>query len=196
MTWPVTQRFVFSHKTEQTVPKAKANSPLKAPVDLIVFSVGLFTEPFSCSSIVYSVRAFFGAGFFDELLRFFWGSSSDSTMSSSSSSSSDSDLRGTWTSFPETTHIKEVKAPLHFKTPGSHDDSFSNSLPSSLWPSSYWGVDARLARLGRDAMVLWACACRVRAIARRTSGETARQTARCCGTCEGVSRSLTRPEAG
>ena len=94
MTWPVTQRFVFSQSTEQTVPSAKANSPLKAPVLLMVFSVGLFTEPFSCSSIVYSVRGFFGAGFFDELLRFFWGSSSDSTITSSSSSSSDSDLRG------------------------------------------------------------------------------------------------------
>ena len=94
MTWPVTQRFVFSHKTEQTVPRAKANSPLKAPVDVIVFSVGRLIVPFSCSSMVYSVRAFLGAGFFDELFLFFWGSSSDSTMSSSSSSSSDSDLRG------------------------------------------------------------------------------------------------------
>ena len=145
MTCPVTQRFVFSQSTEQTVPSAKANSPLNAPVDLIVFSVGLFTEPFSCSSIVYSVRAFLGAGFLLEDLRFFCGSSS-STMSSSSSSSSDSDLRGPRPSLPETTHGNDG-------TPGSHEDSFSNSLPSSLWPSSYLGWDARLARLGRDAML-------------------------------------------
>ena len=170
MTWPVTQRFVFSQSTEQTVPSAKANSPLNAPVLLMVFSVGLLIVPFSCSSMVYSVRAFFGAGFLDELLRFFCGSSSSSTMSSSSSSSSDSDLRGTWPSLPETTHGNEG-------TPGSHEDSFSNSLPSSLWPSSYLGWDARLARLGRDAMVLVACVCCVRAIARRTRSETARQTA-------------------
>ena len=58
ITWPVTQRFVFSQSTEQTVPSAKANSPLKAPVDVIVFSVGLLIVPFSCSSMVYSVRAF------------------------------------------------------------------------------------------------------------------------------------------
>ena len=145
MTWPVTQRFVFSHKTEQTVPRANANSPLKAPVDLIVFSVGLFTEPFSCSSIVYSVRAFLGAGFLLEDLRFFCGSSS-STMSSSSSSSSDSDLRGPRPSLPETTHGNDG-------TPGSREDSFSNSLPSFDWPSSYCGADARLARLGRDAIL-------------------------------------------
>ena len=64
MTWPVTQRFVFSQSTEQTVPSAKANSPLNAPVLLMVFSVGLFTEPFSCSSVVYSVLGFLGAGRF------------------------------------------------------------------------------------------------------------------------------------
>ena len=170
MTWPVTQRFVFSQSTEQTVPSAKANSPLNAPVLLMVFSVGLFTDPFSCSSMVYSVRAFLGAGFFDELLRFFWGSSSDSTMSSSSSSSSDSDLRGPRPSLPETTHGNDG-------TPGSREDSFSNSLPSFDWPSSYCGAAARLARLGRDAMVLLACVCCVRAIARRTRSETAGQTA-------------------
>ena len=165
ITWPVTQRFVFSQSTEQTVPKAKANSPLKAPVDVIVFSVGRLIVPFSCSSMVYSVRAFLGAGFLDELFLFFWGSSSDSTMSSSSSSSSDSD-----------------------------EDSFSNSEPSFDWPSSYFGADARLARLGRDALVLgpargtlrrsarrgsacdetWDCADCARA---RTSSETARQIA-------------------
>ena len=128
ITWPVTHRFVFSHKTEQTVPKAKANSPLKAPVDVIVFSVGLLIVPFSCSSIVYSVRAFLGAGFLEDDLRFFWGSSSDSTITSSSSSS-DSDLRGASRSrrgpnrpqnrnrnhprppLPETIHEDGVKAP-------------------------------------------------------------------------------------
>jgi len=57
-------------------------------------------------------------------------------------------------SFPETTHIKEGKPPQRDGTPRAHDDSFSNSLPSSLWPSSYLGWDARLARLGREAMVL------------------------------------------
>ena len=94
MTWPVTQRFVFSQSTEQTVPNAKANSPLNAPVLLMVFSVGLLIVPFSCSSMVYSVLGFLGAGFLLDDLRFFCGSSSSSTMSSSSSSSSDSDLRG------------------------------------------------------------------------------------------------------
>ena len=174
MTWPVTQRFVFSQSTEQTVPSAKANSPLKAPVDVIVFSVGLLSVPFSCSSMVYSVRGFLGAGFLDEDLRFFWGSSSDSTMSSSSSSSSDSDLRGA------SHHSRRRRASMASPrdgTPRAHEDSFSNSEPSSLWPSSYLGWDARLARLGRDAMVLVACVCCVRAIARRTRSETARQTA-------------------
>ena len=145
MTWPVTQRFVFSQSTEQTVPSANANSPLNAPVLLMVFSVGLLIVPFSCSSMVYSVLGFLGAGFLLDDLRFFCGSSS-STMSSSSSSSSDPDLRGPRPSLPETTHGNDG-------TPGSHELSFSNSLPSSLWPSSYLGWDARLARLGRDAML-------------------------------------------
>ena len=47
-----------------------------------------------------------------------------------------------------------MKAPQHRGTPDSDELSFSNSEPSFDWPSSYLGADARLARLGRDAMVL------------------------------------------
>ena len=75
-------------------PSAKANSPFAAPVLLMVFSVGLFTGTFLVLFDRVLMLRFLGRGFLDELLRFFWGSSSDSTMSSSSSSSSDSDLRG------------------------------------------------------------------------------------------------------
>ena len=173
ITWPVTQRFVFSHKTEQTVPSAKANSPLKAPVDVIVFSVGRLIVPFSCSSMVYSVRAFLGAGFFDELFLFFWGSSSDSTICSSSSSSRIRLAEHRRTRLAP----KSKKLLLHHSstrvdgvgrgTPDSDEDSFSNSEPSFDWPSSYLGADARLARLGREAMVLGPARGTLRRSARR-----------------------------
>ena len=59
----------------------------------------------------------------------------------------------------DTSRVDGVKASLHNGTPDSDELSFSNSEPSFDWPSSYLGADARLARLGREAMVLGLCVC-------------------------------------
>ena len=117
-------------------------------------------------------------------------------------------------SFLETTRVDGVKAPQHRGTPDSDEDSFSNSEPSFDWPSSYFGADARLARLGREAMVLgpargtlrrsarrgsacdetWDCADRARALGRAAKPRGRSQ--RCYGTCGRVSRQIRAAAAG